>query len=326
MAMMTHRERARIALTGGQPDYVPTFELAFYETERDFQGRVFHGTPGLPASPAHVPRREIVEHNAKLYRDVARQFEHSIILVCPWDGGAPDRTEQLVDLLRALRELSGDEYCLMTPGDPTFKIPGNPEAFVVRLYEDPAGLKREAQRRLDTQRRLYDAVFEAGADGIVLASDYAFNAGPFLSPTQFGEFVTPYLAQAVAEIRAHGGLAIKHSDGNLMPVLDQIVAAAPHALHSIDPMAGMDIRAIKAQYGRCLALCGNVHCAWLQSGTPAQVRASAEYCLTQAKPGGGYVFSTSNCVFRGMPLASYDLIHALWRAQRTYPARPEDGG
>jgi uroporphyrinogen decarboxylase len=86
-------------------------------------------------------------------------------------------------------------------------------------------------------------------------------------------------------------------------------------------MAGMDIRTIKERYGRRICLCGNVHCAWMQTGTPEQVRASAEYCLTHAKPDGGYVFSTSNCVFRGMPLGSYDLIHRVWKELREYGSR-----
>ena len=113
---------------------------------------------------------------------------------------------------------------------------------------------------------------------------------------------------------------IKHTDGNLMAVMDQIVQAAPHALHSIDPMAGMDIRQIKEDYGDKIALCGNVHCAAMQTGTPEQIHESAEYCLRYAKPGGGYIFSTSNCVFRGMPLESYDLIHKIWQENRQYSA------
>jgi uroporphyrinogen decarboxylase len=36
-------------------------------------------------------------------------------------------------------------------------------------------------------------------------------------------------------------------------------------------------------------------------------------------PGGGYIFSTSNCVYTGMPLASYDLMLAVWRKKENYP-------
>ena len=115
-----------------------------------------------------------------------------------------------------------------------------------------------------------------------------------------------------------GAYTIKHTDGNIMPIIDQLVDAGPHALHSLDPMAGVDIKEVKQKYGDRVALCGNVHCAHLQTGTEQQIRDSAEYCLKWGKPGGGYIFCTSNCVFRGMPLDNYKLIHRIWTENRDY--------
>ena len=62
-----------------------------------------------------------------------------------------------------------------------------------------------------------------GLDGFALCADYCFNTGPFLSPRMFGEFVTPYLARLVQGYRDLGFYVIKHTDGNIMPVLDQLV-------------------------------------------------------------------------------------------------------
>ena len=139
-----------------------------------------------------------------------------------------------------------------------------------------------------------------------------------LSPRMFAEFVTPYLARLIETIRNHGGYAIKHTDGNIMPILDQLVSTRPHALHSIDPMAGVDIREVKRLVGDKVALCGNVHCAAMQTGTDEEVIASAEYCLTYAKPGGGYVFCTSNIPFKGLPLERYLMVLDVWKRMRDY--------
>ena len=314
---MNHRERARIALTGGQPDYVPHFELGFEETERDFEGRTFYGSSCEPQD-AERSRLEKLQYNAQLHVDIARRFEQSIILLGPFDWPLYDHYQDVVDLIKVVREISGDELCVMGHGDPTFSIPGDPTWMVELAHDNPDELKRQAQWGLDSMLEIYTEYMDAGADGAIMCSDYAFNSGTFFSPEQFGDFVTPYLVQAVQGIKDRGGLAIKHTDGNLMEVMDQLMQAAPHALHSIDPMAGMDIRQIKHDYGDKIALCGNVHCAHLQTGTPEQIRESAEYCMEHAKPGGGYLFSTSNCVFRGMPLESYDLIHGVWREMRSY--------
>ena len=322
MAGMTHRERALITLRGGQADYVPTFELVFHETERDFDGRAFYGVKGGP-DPTGAGRMETLRHNARLMLDIARRFDHSLILVVPvtWP-----QFDESAEMIKIIRDAGGDDLCLLAPGDPTFKIPSEPTKFSLRMYDDPEGLEADAQRQVDRMLPSYDTPMAAGADGVVMTSDYAFNSGTFLSPDQFRRFVTPYLTQAVRAVHDRGGVVIKHTDGNLMGVMDLLVAAGPDALHSIDPMAGMDIREIKNTWGRQVCLCGNVHCAWLQTGTPEQIRHSAEYCMEHAKDGGGYIFCTSNCVFRGMPLESYDLIHAIWRERRDYStAAPASG-
>ena len=41
--------------------------------------------------------------------------------------------------------------------------------------------------------------------------------------------------------------------------------------------------------------------------------ASAEYALRSGMPGGGYIFSTSNVAFKGLPLRRYELIMSVRR-------------
>jgi uroporphyrinogen decarboxylase len=92
----------------------------------------------------------------------------------------------------------------------------------------------------------------------------------------------------------------------MMPILDQIVEAGPAAFQSVDPMAGMDIAEVKRRTCGKMALMGNVRCDHLQTGTHDQIRESARYCLEHGTPGGGYIFSSSNTIFNGVPLASYE--------------------
>ncbi len=140
------------------------------------------------------------------------------------------------------------------------------------------------------------------------ARDYCFNTGPFMSPAQFAEFVTPYLARLIQGYRDMGFYTVKHTDGNIMPILDQLVQAHPHALHSLDPQAGVDIAEVKRLYGDRVCLIGNVNCGLLDTGTEEECVESARYCLKHGMPGGGYIFSTSNCVYTGMRLSRYELI------------------
>jgi uroporphyrinogen decarboxylase len=84
-----------------------------------------------------------------------------------------------------------------------------------------------------------------------------------------------------------GYYVIKHTDGNIMPIVDQLVAANPHVLHSLDPHAGVDITRIKRLYGDRLCLIGNVNCGLLQTGTDEEVIESVRYTLESGMPGSG---------------------------------------
>ncbi|RKY57454.1 MAG: hypothetical protein DRP96_09920 [Candidatus Neomarinimicrobiota bacterium] len=316
---MKHRDRVKIVLDGGIPDFVPTFELVFDETERDFNGRTWIGGPVDP-DVSGMTYADKVKYNAQLYIDVAKRFNHSIIFINRTMGTHENKSESGVrDIIAEIRDISGDEYMLMCHNDPTFMIPFHDmQNFCFDLIDRPEYMHEVARANLEESYERCHTMLDAGADGFILCCDYCFNSGPFISPAQFEEFIAPYLKDAVQYFKKAGAYVIKHTDGNIMPILKYLLDAEPHALHSLDPMAGVDIKEIKKKYGDQIALCGNVDCSLMQTGTPEEIRESAEYCLTHAKPGGGYIFSTSNCVFRGMPLESYDLIHDLWLKNRDY--------
>ena len=157
-----------------------------------------------------------------------------------------------------------------------------------------------------------------GVSAYIDEIDYCFNSGPFLSPRQFSEFVAPYLARLIQGYRDMGFYTIKHTDGNIMPIIDQLLQANPHALHSLDPQAGVDMAEVKRLYGDQVCLIGNVDCGLLDTGTEEEVVASARYALEHGMPGGGYIFSTSNCIYTGMPLARYGTMLDVWREEGNY--------
>jgi len=100
--------------------------------------------------------------------------------------------------------------------------------------------------------------------------------------------------------------------------LDQLVEANPHALHSLDPQAGVDIAEVKRLVGDKVCLIGNVNCGLLQTGTDEEVIQSVRYALANGMPGYGYIFSTSNCIYTGMLLERYELMLKVWKEEGNY--------
>jgi uroporphyrinogen decarboxylase len=118
--------------------------------------------------------------------------------------------------------------------------------------------------------------------------------------------MAPYWKRQVDRVKEHGMYAFIHTDGMIMPVLDQLLDLGAHCLQSIDPMAGVDIAEVKkVTYGK-MALMGNVQCSLLQDGPDEAIRQSTLYALEEGSPGGGYIFSTSNTIFPGIPLRNYE--------------------
>jgi len=313
---MTPRERFIAALERRPvPGRVPHFELVFFLTMEAF-GKVHPSQRHYGQWDQMTERERQLHRNemADIYIMTAERYEHSAIFLHP-NPGSEEETLRLIDLVR---EKSGNKYFLMLHGDCTYGIPNgeNMIQFTEWLLGSTEEAKKQAQESVHSSLENAERFMKhGGLDGFALCSDYCFNTQPFLSPQLFSELVTPYLTQLCRGYRDLGFYSIKHTDGNIMPILDQIVAAKPHAIHSLDPQGGVDIAEVKRLYGDQICLIGNVNCGLLTSGTEEEVIESARYCIKHGMPGGGYIFSTSNCAFTGLPLERYELMWKVWHEE-----------
>jgi len=312
---LTPKQRAILSLELKQPDVVPTFELEFQLTEEYF-GKKFH-TAEEWGKASLKEQEKFVADNVELYIQIAEYFDYAIIMhsyaYCPTE-------DWHIKTVKRLKKLVGDKYFIVVHGDGTFAIPDGNDMleFTYNLIDKPDEMKQIAKKMVDDTIERNKKFVDAGVDGFALCADYCLNTGPFLSPKMFSEWITPYLARLIRAIRDMKVYAIKHTDGNIMPIIDQIVSCQPHALHSLDPQAKVDIKELKRLYGNKICLIGNVQCSLMQTGTDTQILESCRYAMENGKPGGGYIFSTSNVVFKGMPKKSYDLMMDYYRKNRNY--------
>ena len=309
------------ALEGREPDdEAPFFELGFQLTA-DLLGE---GFPSAAQQAAASPdeRERLRQRALELTLRVAEHYQHSVI--CYWDpiprlGFADD-----LWYVSALRRAVGSRFLIAASVDGTFAIPDGARMTEVAaaFFEDRAGTHERARRgvaqAVEQSRRLIDA----GADVIVMCADYCFNDGPFLSPRMFAEFVTPYLHEQIRAVKAAGGFAVKHIDGNIMPILDQLLDCEPSGLHSLDPQGGVDMAEVKRLAAGRTCLIGGVHCGMMQTGSDADVIRSCQYVLRHGLPQGGYMFGLSNVAYQGLSLERYDLMVSVLRRHGRYPFRP----
>lgn len=289
---MNNRERLQAILRGETPDAPPHFELDFQLQREAFGIELMDWESLQRASPDEKER------------DAALRIEVAERLVDEYGWAA------ITGDVPALKKAVGDRALVyaFNGGGTFWLMPGSDMMdFVVRMFEKPEEIHAEARAKCDRSIELAKRQRDQGAEFICINSDYGFNAGPFISPRHFAEFVTPYLAEVVAAIHDLGLPAILHSDGNLNVILDQLVGTGLDGYQSVDPQGGMDIRAVRERYPD-LILMGNVECSMLQDTNEERIRRSVRYCMEHGGIGKRYIFSSSNCIFAGMPLESYHVM------------------
>ncbi|MBN2477156.1 MAG: hypothetical protein JXB62_21290 [Pirellulales bacterium] len=138
---------------------------------------------------------------------------------------------------------------------------------------------------------------QAGADVVVFGDDYADKNATLMSPRHFRQFILPGLKRCVDAAHDAGAYVVKHTDGNIMGIIEMIIDTGIDALNPLEPQAGMDIGLIKQKYGDRIALVGNIDCGYLLSQAPVEeVRRVTRETIKTAAPGGGYMLSSSNSI------------------------------
>ena len=189
------------------------------------------------------------------------------------------------------------------------------EAFSIALFEDRPFVEEILDRYFDWSEVVAQRVCGMGFDVYVSTDDMAFGTGPFFSPAVFRDLVLPRYERLARHIPLPW---IMHSDGNMLPLLDDLVGLGIAGLHPNEKGA-MDIVETKATYGDRLSLLGNVDLNILGMGTTDDVRDEVRGLIRDVGPGGGYIVSSGNS------LAGYlkpDNVMALSAAVREYGAYP----
>ena len=298
---MTGKDRLLMVLNGRVPDRPPHFELDFQLGKEMFELDLEAARErdyGSEAARQDALLKLHIELQLRLveelgYASAYFSYEHS-----PKQGITEVKKAVGNKALVRVHDWAGVFY--MPAGDSMMD-------FAIRMFEHPAQLHAEARQKCDEAKERIRRQVDAGADFFVLCYDFGFNKGPFISPRHFGEFVAPYLTEIVGTVHDLGRKALLHSDGDINKLLDQIYATGVDGYQSVDPQGHMDIKAVRERFPDWI-LMGNVHCGMLQDTNEKKIRESVQYCMNYGGVGRQYIFSTSNCIFQGMPVESYRIM------------------
>jgi hypothetical protein len=175
--------------------------------------------------------------------------------------------------------------------DPTLHSMGL-EGFAYALADDPGLIEEVLGRYADWSAKTAEVLIEVGFDFIWAADDIAFGTGTMFSPRVYHDSILPRLRKVAAKVTIPW---IYHSDGNLLPIMEDYLSLGMNAIHPIEPYA-MDIFQLKKDYGDRVCLVGNIDINTLTLGTPEEVEEEVKEKIRRLAPGGGYIVSSCNSV------------------------------
>ncbi len=186
--------------------------------------------------------------------------------------------------------------------------------------EDPILVNGVIEKCVDHTLKVAKIAAQLGAEVVVTGDDIADSKNTLISPKLWKELFLPHYRKLIKGFHDMGLFYWKHSDGNIMPILDSLVEVGIDGIDPIDPLGGMDLGNVKHLYGDKIAIKGNVDCVnVLTSGTEKDVIDSVKKCISIAGKNGRYVCSSSNSIFQGI---KPNLYKAMVEAIHTYGQYP----
>lgn len=193
------------------------------------------------------------------------------------------------------------------------------ESWLCDIASDEAFVRALLDRMLEYKLQLARGFAQRGIDVFSMGGDIAMHTGPFMSPKVYRRLFQPYDATLINECKKYG---VKHfylhSDGNLMPILEDLIDAGITIINPVQPEC-MDPYQVKKKYGDKLVLDGTISSQHtLPFGTVEDVRREVEERIEFCGRDGGLIIAPNNVVQFDVPIEN---LLTVYETARSY-ARP----
>jgi len=348
MPKLTGTERVFKAVRRQEPDMVPTFEMdihidviqaikpgldyvgfcdymdldaVVYLDQKSLKWEMLDEAKGVARSEwGNISRFSGAGQFIPVLREPVIKSESDLDNYVPPDPDLPFRYTAIEE---GVKRFKGKRAVIAVVLDP-FRILAMYLRGEVELFKDmirnPDMVERMSEIARDYALRYVKNCIDIGVDIIWNGGDWAITQSPFVSREFTKRFLIPGLKRVVDYCHSRGVPCLEHTDGNIRPILDLMVETGIDALHPIDPIAGMDLGEVKAEYGDRICLMGNVECGELLSwGTKEDVRQAVKECIGKAGKGGGYICMSSNSIHGAVNPENYvEMVKAI-RDYGKYP-------
>ncbi len=173
--------------------------------------------------------------------------------------------QEFVDYCKVAEEATVLEVPSMIGGIKTFM---GYENYCMKLYDDREMIEDIMERRTELALQILDQAYdEAQFDFIWFWEDIGYRNGPILSPRIFEEIATPRYKRIADWYKGRGGeIVAVDSDGDIRSLIPGWLKGGVNHIWPLEPFAGMDVVALRKEYGQAFSMRGGIDKFCLQRG------------------------------------------------------------
>jgi uroporphyrinogen decarboxylase len=325
MAPLTPKERMRRALWRQPVDRLPV-QTNYTGTMAAHLATHLHCTPAeLPSRLDNHLLRVDIDHTPRLSDDGAVSFdwwgagwgtategywhasaplaENTDLAAYPWpDPAAPSLLDKAAATIAAD---DGRHFVAPNFGFALFErawsLRGFDE-FLMDMVCEPEWSVDLLDRIAAIQIALARRFVALGVDGGYFGDDYGAQKSTLFSPALWRDMIKPRLARMFAVFREAGLPVILHSDGDIWPILPDLVEIGLTCLNPVQPEV-LDHGRLYREFGKHLSFYGGISTqAVLPKVTAAEVRAATAACIRDLAPDGtGLILGPSHRMQSDIP-------------------------
>ncbi len=175
------------------------------------------------------------------------------------------------------------------------------------FYDDPSLIEEMVECLTMLSLQALETVLASGIklDWVMFWEDMAYKTAALVSPAMYRRFCMPFYQRVMDRVRAaEVPVVMIDSDGNISELIPLWLDVGVSVMHPMEAAAGMDVTAIRSQYGRRVGFFGGIDKRVL-STTPEQIRLTVEPILRQCFADGGFIPACDHAIPPDVSLSNY---------------------
>ena len=164
-----------------------------------------------------------------------------------------------------------------------------------------------------------DRLLDIGAEGLTFNEDWGNNKSLFIPPSMWKRIFKPRYKRLFDRAKRGGGSIYFHSDGNITPIVGDLVDIGVDVLNPVQPDC-MDPLEVKKNYGDKITIDTGVSVQkTLPYGTVDDVKTETIHAIKHLAPGGGFIYGTSHTAMYDVPVENIVALYDTCRKYGKYP-------